>query len=135
MPAREVILTDPYIYADEGEGGATGGYGSLVQYLKALNLTQDSEFILRLNPAPKRATTAAKTLLARTVKTAFPRVRLDTFSTGSRFHDRFYLVRDRDGSIAGLFGPSLNGLGTDSVVLMGALEHKRTLERLERLFR
>lgn len=49
--------------------------------------------------------------------------------TETRFHDRFYLARHRDGSVSGLFGPSMNGLNDKSFVLVGELE-EMTLKRL-----
>jgi hypothetical protein len=61
-------------------------------------------------------------LLERKIKTDFPGARIGTFPTGPRFHDRFYLTRDQSGRLAGIFGPSLNGLGAKTIVLMGELE-------------
>jgi len=125
----EVILTDPYIYLDLSERGQPGGYVALIDYLHALRLTQDSAFDLKLNPSPRKATTTARQLLERKVKGAFPRARLGAFPASHRFHDRFYLTRDRSGRLAGIFGPSLNGLGAKTIVLMGELEHG-ALQRL-----
>lgn len=51
--------------------------------------------------------------------------------TETRFHDRFYLARHGDGSVSGLFGPSMNGLNDKSFVLVGELE-EMTLRRLRR---
>ena len=132
--AREVILTDPYIYSDAGEDDRTGGYANLVEYLRALNLGEDSEFVVRLNPRAKRASQAVKEILKRAIRDAFPRARVETFTGNSHFHDRFYLVRDAAGGFTGIFGPSLNGLDSNSVVLMGELEQTKTLERLRHFF-
>jgi hypothetical protein len=129
---REVILTDPYIYSDLGEEHQPGGYGALIEYLNALRLNPDSHFDLKLNPNPKKTTANAHALLARKVKDAFPGVRLTAFSPRHRFHDRFYLTRDQSGRLAGTFGPSLNGLVTDAIVLMGELE-QGVLKRLDQL--
>ena len=126
---HEVILTDPYIYLDLSEQRQPGGYGALIDYLRALRLTRDSPFELNLNPSPRKATTNARKLLERKVKNAFPSVRLGTFPARHRFHDRFYLTRDESGRLAGIFGPSLNGLGTKTLVLMGELENE-ALQRL-----
>jgi hypothetical protein len=132
--AREEILTDPYIYSDAGEGGTRGGYENLIEYLHALNLAKTSEFTLSVNPSPRNASEAAKLGFKRTVTDAFPNAKIATFSSASRFHDRFYLVRDAGGSLSGIFGPSLNGLDSDSVVLMGELEPMGAMDRLRALF-
>jgi hypothetical protein len=49
-------------------------------------------------------------------------VRVLSHITGTRFHDRFYLARHRDGSVWGMFGPSMSGLNDKSFVLVGELE-------------
>lgn len=54
---------------------------------------------------------------------------LSHINRDARFHDRFYLARHRDGSVSGLFGPSMNGLNDKSLVLVGELE-EMTLRRL-----
>jgi hypothetical protein len=126
---NEVILTDPYIYLDLSEQGEPGGYNALVDYLRALRLTPESRFDLKLNPSPKKATQQARRLLHRKVKGDFPKVRLGTFSPTHRFHDRFYLARDQSTRLTGIFGPSLNGLATKTIVLMGELENG-ALQRL-----
>ena len=129
---NEVILTDPYIYLDLSEQGEPGGYNALVDYLHALRLTPESRFDLKLNPSAKKATNNAQRLLQRKVKGAFPKVRLGTFSSTNRFHDRFYLARDQSARLTGIFGPSLNGLATKTIVLMGELENG-ALQRLSML--
>lgn len=126
---REVILTDRYIYVDLSERGQPGGYAALIDYLHALGLTRDSAFELKLNPSQRKATSTARSVFERKVKTHFPNARLGTFRTGHRFHDRFYLARDKSGKLAGIFGPSLNGLAAKAIVLMGELE-SGALQRL-----
>jgi len=127
---REVILSDPYIYQDLSEASDPGGCSNLVDYLRALGLTENSKFSLKLNPSPRKATKQAQQLLKREVRKPFPYAAISTFKSGHRFHDRFYLVRDDSGSLSGVFGPSLNGLGSRAVVLMGELERTKTLDRL-----
>ncbi len=129
---REVILTDRYIYSDLSERGQPGGYAALIDYLCALRLAGDSTFDLKLNPSPRKATSTARSVFERKVKAHFPNARLSTFPAGRRFHDRFYLTRDQSGRLAGIFGPSLNGLGTNAIVLIGELENA-ALQRLARL--
>jgi hypothetical protein len=129
---RQVILTDPYVYLDLSERGQPGGYSALIDYLGALGLARGSAFDLKLNPMPRKANKTAPQVLQRKVKNAFPSARVKTFAAGHRFHDRFYLARDRSGRLSGIFGPSLNGLAAQAVVLMGELE-KGALDRLEPL--
>jgi hypothetical protein len=129
---RQVIITDPYIYLDLRQGGQLGDLTALIDYLRELKLNRESDFDLKLNPSPKDASPDKRKLLKRKVKAFFPKVRLGTFPATHKFHDRFYLTRDRKGTLAGIFGPSLNGLGAKSIVLMGELE-KAALERLENL--
>ena len=69
-------------------------------------------------------------LFQRVIKEAFPKVKFGNYSPKYVFHDRFYLVRDGNGQMKGVFGPSLNGLGSNAIALMGELEQRRALERL-----
>lgn len=129
---REVILTDPYIYLDIGEEGDVGGYDAVIDYLGALGLDRDSQFKLKLNPSPKKATKKARKLLCRKLKSSFIKINISNFNQGNKFHDRFYLARDDSNRMAGVFGPSLNGLATKSIVLMGELEEE-ALKRIDQL--
>lgn len=129
----KVILTDPYIYRDLDERGHSGGYSALRKYLDALGLTSDSKFDLELNPSPKKMNhETAREVFERKIKRDFPHIQIKTFSSSNRFHDRFYLTRDKSGQLSGVFGPSLNGLGANTVVLMGELE-KKALGQLGKL--
>jgi len=129
---KDVILTDPYVYLDVSEQGASGGGENLLEYLATLRLDKTSKFSLELNPAPIKATNKAMALLRRKVQLRFPKVEVSTFSNKHRFHDRFYLARDRNSNLRGVFGPSLNGLSARAIVLMGELED-RALSRIENL--
>jgi hypothetical protein len=40
------------------------------------------------------------------------------------FHDRLYIVKNMKNKYKGVFGPSMNGLGSHDIVLMGELEDK-----------
>ncbi|RIK60669.1 MAG: hypothetical protein DCC63_03290 [Nitrospira sp.] len=132
---RKVILTDRYIYDDKSEEDYSGGYATLIEYLAALKLNQDSSFELFLNPMAKSQQSSA--ILQRTVKKAFPKAEIKSFeikslkSHGGKIHDRFYLTCGKSDKLSGLFGPSLNALNSHSLVLMGQLETK-ALEWLER---
>lgn len=127
---REVILTDRYIYKDVGEDGRGGGFNNLLGYLETLRLVKDSQFIMKLNPSPKNTTERDKQLFRRVIAEAFPNITFQNFSPKYVFHDRFYLVRDDTGQIKGVFGPSVNGLASNTIALMGELEQKQALERL-----
>lgn len=130
----EVILTDPYIYSDVSEDGITGGFSNLVSYLEILGLSADDSFTLRMTPSPKRGTVTAKKNLHRHLKTKFKNIQLKDYSPQLKFHDRFYVVRHRSGKIKGVFGPSINGLTSDSIVLMGDIDELQPLKKLENWF-
>lgn len=133
-PPRDVILTDPYIYSDMSEDGFTGGFDNLTMYLKTLGLSTDDSFSLSLTPSPKRGTVTAKRNLHRHLKKIFQHVQLKDFSPRLKFHDRFYIVRHRSGELKGVFGPSLNGLSSDSIVMMGDIGDIQPLKKLQTWF-
>jgi hypothetical protein len=133
-PICDLLATDPYIYLDKSEEGTTGGINNFLRYLECLDLSQ-SGITIHQPPYAKGKQSTSGALWRRTVAEygkkkgvnvsfAFFRTRTQT-----RFHDRFYLARHRNGSVSGLFGPSLNGLNDESFVLMGELE-EMTLKRL-----
>lgn len=133
-PPREVILTDPYIYSDVSEDGHEGGFSNLVAYLEALGLSADEHFTLRTTPSPKRGTKTAKKNLHRHLKTKFKNIKFKDYSPQLKFHDRFYVVLHRSGDIKGVFGPSINGLTSDAIVLMGDIDELQPLKKLENWF-
>ncbi len=133
-PPREVILTDPYIYSDVSEDGHEGGFSNLVAYLEALGISADDTFILRTTPSPKRGTVTAKRNLHRHLKAQFKNIQLKDYAPQLKFHDRFYVVRHRSGKIKGVFGPSINGLTSDAIVLMGDIDELQPLKKLEAWF-
>ena len=127
---REVILTDPYIYSDVSEDGLTGGFNNLVQYLEVLGLKNEDRFILVTTPSPKRGGKTAQSNLRRLLKKKFKDILFRDFSPKLAFHDRFYLVRHSSGALKGVFGPSLNGLSSQSIVLMGDIDEVQPLKKL-----
>lgn len=131
---REVILTDPYIYSDVSEDGKEGGFSNLVAYLKALGLSSADSFTLRMTPSPKRGTKTAKKNLHRHLKEQFKNIQFSDYSPQLKFHDRFYVVRHQSGAIKGVFGPSINGLTSDSIVLMGDIDELQPIKKLETWF-
>jgi hypothetical protein len=131
---NEVIITDPYIYSDVSEDGMEGGYSNLVSYLNALGLQDDDSFTLRMTPSPKRGTITSRRILQRHLKNEFKNIKFVDYSPKLKFHDRFYVVRHRSGTIKGIFGPSLNGLSSDAIVLMGDIEGIQPLKKLETWF-
>lgn len=133
-PPRNVILTDPYIYMDVSEDGKEGGFCNLVAYLEALGLCAEDSFILHMTPSPKRGTATAKKNLHRYLKAKFKNIHLKDYSPKLKFHDRFYVVRHRSGQIKGVFGPSINGLTSDAIVLMGDIDDLQPLKKLEAWF-
>jgi hypothetical protein len=133
-PVKNLLVTDPYIYLDKSEENTTGGIDNFLHYLDCLDISQSGIAIYQ-PPYAKGKKGASGALWRRAVeqhgKTQGYAVRFGLFRTitQTRFHDRFYLTRHRDGSVSGLFGPSMNGLNDKSFVLVGELE-ELTLKRL-----
>lgn len=127
---KEVILTDPYIYSDMSEDGVEGGFDNLVAYLGALGLDADSSFTLNKTPSPKNASEESKKLLDQKLRKHYPNVTLRNYSPKCSFHDRLYIVRDNKGELRGVFGPSLNGLNSNAIVLMGDIEGMQLTKKL-----
>jgi hypothetical protein len=130
---REVILTDPYIYSDVSEDGIEGGSNNLIEYLQTLGLSQEDHFSLITNPSPKRGNKQAKTNLQKMIKNHYSNISFRDFSPSLKFHDRFYLVRYKSGDLKGVFGPSLNGLNSDAIVVMGDIDDIKLLKQLQQL--
>lgn len=127
----EVILTDPYIYSDVSEDGLDGGFNNLVGYLKTLKIEQSDAFTLTTTPSPKRSGEISKLNLQRMLKKEFSNVTFKDFSPKLAFHDRLYIVRDNSGKLRGLFGPSLNGLSSSAIVLMGEITDPKPMQRIK----
>lgn len=133
-PPKDVILTDAYIYCDVSEDGRAGGFSNLVAYLEALGLSANDSFSLHMTPLPKRGGSTAKTKLHRDLKKKFKNIQLKDYSSKLKFHDRFYVVRHQSGEIKGVFGPSINGLTSDAIVLMGDINGLQPMKKLEDWF-
>jgi len=127
---KDVILTDPYLYLDVSEDGINGGFNNLVGYLEAVGISQKSSFTLKVNPSPKKATKKAKQSLHKMLQNEYPNISIGTYSPQCNFHDRFYIVRDDKGLLGGVFGPSLNGLNSTAIVLMGDIEGLQPIKKL-----
>ena len=132
---KEVIITDPYYLSDVNEDGrTTGGYSNMISYLENLSLTENSVFELITNPSPQtKNSEVAKPIFKRFIQEYFLNVSFSTYSPKYKFHDRFYLIRDNKSEISGVFGPSLNGLLANSIVLMGEID-KQALLALKKVF-
>lgn len=135
---KRVIVTDPYVHCDKAEDGTPGGHTTLLSFLEALGLTKDTPFTLELTPAPKGGTDGQpleQTPLGSTLRNHFPNVDIKHHNPcRGGFHDRFYLTVDGSGRWDGLYGPSLNGLASRAIVLLGELEKdslaKKNLKKL-----
>lgn len=132
-PVKRVIVTDPYVHCDNSEDGAAGGHDALLNFLEALGLGADMSFLLELTPTPKRGTDGRAledTTLGRKLLAKFPRMVLRQHRPcRGGFHDRFYLVIDRAGRWDGLYGPSINGLSSCAIVLVGDLAEDSPAKR------
>jgi hypothetical protein len=133
-PPREVILTDPYIFSDVSEEGLEGGFSNLVSYLDALGLDSDDSFKLRMTPSPKKGNITTRKNFERLLRKSFKNITLEPYASTLKFHDRFYVVRHRSGVIRGVFGPSINGLASNAIVLMGDITDLQPLKKLETWF-
>jgi len=128
---REVILTDPYIYTDVSEDGLEGGFNNLVGYLNTLGIEQSDDITLTTTPSPKRGGKTSKHNLQRLLRERFSNLKFKDFSPKLAFHDRLYIVRHKSGTLRGLFGPSLNGLSSQAIVLMGELTDPQPMQRIK----
>jgi hypothetical protein len=130
---KRVIVTDPYVHCDGAEDGTRGGHRALITFLTKLGLKQSSQFVLELTPAPKGGTDGQSlhdTPLGRKLVERFPAMVLKHHRPCSGgFHDRFYLVVDGSGNWDGLYGPSINGLASLAVVLVGELQEDSPAKR------
>ena len=124
---RRIIMTDPFIYADIGESGSAGGFKNLVLLLKHLNIDEAQKFGLELSP---RANDKKKSSLQKMLKTNFSNCILSSHRNKSIFHDRFILAEYDDGECRAWYGPSLNGLNSDSVVIFGDVTQASALKQL-----
>lgn len=134
-PPKDIILTDPYIYTNVGEDGHEGGFSNLVAYLKALGISTHDSFSLLMTPEPKKG--GSKTVmdaLHAKLKEQFNNMVIKCHSKKLKFHDRFYVVRHQSGTIKGVFGPSINGLTSNSIVLMGNIEGPQAEKKLKEWF-
>lgn len=133
VKVKDVIITDPYYLSDVSEDGKVSGYNNMISYLKALSLNETSTFNLITNPNPKRSSEQSEQIFQNTIKKHFPKISFGTYNPQHKFHDRLYLVRDDSSEITGVFGPSMNGLSSHSIVLMGDINQDALL-RLKKLF-
>lgn len=125
---KDLLLTDPYIYIDKSEEDNVGGIDNFLTYLDCLRIDRGAEITIQQPPYAKGKKATSGAIWRRRVsmhgKTNSYSVRFAFFHAVSqtRFHDRFYVARHANGSISGLFGPSMNGLNDKSFALMGELE-------------
>ena len=124
---RRVIMTDPFIYADIGQSGSRGGFTNLVKLLGHLNIEQTTSFELQLTP---RVGQEKRDELQNMIKKEFPDCTLTSHKSTSTFHDRFIFVEYHDGERRAWYGPSLNGLNSDSIVIFGDVTEASALKQL-----
>lgn len=125
---KEVVITDRYIFTDAGEDGTPGGFNNVIEYLKTLNIEKNEDFTITTNPHAKNQ--GKKITFENYIKNEFPNVKFKAYHRNNSFHDRFYLVRDKSGQMKGVFGPSLNGLSSESIVIMGDINEAKILSVL-----
>lgn len=133
-PITSLLVTDPFIYLDKSEDGTAGGIDNFKMYLDCLEISKSGLVIYQPPYAKGEKVKGGEVwrrsvthyLEAREIYADFTYFRA---TTGKRFHDRFYLARHKNGSVSGLFGPSMNSLNDSSFVLVGEIE-AQTLKRL-----
>ncbi|MCU7729821.1 hypothetical protein ODJ79_39405 [Actinoplanes sp. KI2] len=124
--AYKIIVTDPYLLSEAGQDGRrrpTWDY--FLRYLAEVKARDDFQLIMWNREFNKHRVTNRGLAWERHIRRAYPAARLAWVddSTGPIFHDRLYLVAGRStANLRGVFGPSLNGLGADSIFLAGELE-------------
>lgn len=124
-PIKRVIITDPYIHCDDAEDGTPGGHMALLEFLESIGVDAKSNFALELTPSPKRGTDSCPlkdTILGKHILKKFPGADLKNHKQCGTFHDRLYLAVDSTGRWDGLYGPSINGLVSLAMVLIGDFE-------------
>lgn len=133
-PIKDLLITDPFLYQDKSEEETPGGINNFLSYLDSLEVLRP-EVTIHQPPYAKGKKAVSGPVWRKTVTEHGRRqgyqVKFTFFRTVSetRFHDRFYVARHADGSMSGLFGPSMNGLDDKSFVLVGELE-EATMKRL-----
>jgi hypothetical protein len=134
---KELLLTDPYLFEDQGEDGKPGGIHRFLEYIDVLAIPQGAHLKVLIPPYAKgKRAEKSRVWKAEVEKHALNKGVKATFSyfktrPNTRFHDRFYLVKHQNGVVSGLFGPSMNGLNDESFALIGEIE-KETLKKLNR---
>jgi len=132
------IVTDGYIFTPESEHATPGGFGNFLQYLDVFELIEGSTLTIFLPPdahgAGKQGQINWTRAVSEHVKRRKATVTLRPFRAGSHFHDRFYLAQHKSGELAGVFGPSMNGLSDNDFVLVGELE-ENVIARLKTYLR
>lgn len=134
---KTLIITDPYVFTSQSQHGTTGGIANFLQYFDIFEMQPGSTISIFV---PAGAHGAGGTGQHNWSSAVSERARLKNasiavrpFNVGGHFHDRFYLAQHTSGKLAGLFGPSMNGLGDNDFVLIGELE-ENVLARLKMYF-
>lgn len=127
---KSVILTDPYIYTDIGQSGNSGGFTQLLKLLEHLNINCNDSFELQLTPQNdlnKRNNFASQ------IKKTYPNCIVLEHKKNSIFHDRFIFVQYIGEKKKAWYGPSLNGLNSNSIIIFGDITDNIALEKLSRM--
>ncbi|HFI5594346.1 TPA: hypothetical protein ACGQSU_002954 [Raoultella planticola] len=122
-----VILTDPYIYFDIGQNGDGGGFNNLLKLLEHLNINSSTEFRLELTPQSDSET---KDRFEREIQQKFPQCTVSNHNNSSSFHDRFIFVQYSNNQCKAWYGPSLNGLNSNSIIIFGDLTDSNAVRQL-----
>ena len=122
-----VILTDPYIYFDTGQNGDGGGFNNLLKLLEHLNIDSSTEFRLELTP---QNDSEKKDRFETKIQQEFPSCTVFNHNNASTFHDRFIFVQYNNSQCKAWYGPSLNGLNSNSIIIFGDLTDSNAVQQL-----
>ena len=113
-----------------------GGVDNLIKYLEILVKDKHASFDLLVTPSPKKTKSDVPVAeLEQRLNSSFPNLKFERYKTNFKIHDRFYIGSYSGGSIVGVFGPSLNGLSSSDVVLVGEIESQvGSLDKLKKWF-
>jgi hypothetical protein len=128
----KVILTDPYILANSDESGGNS-LDNLKSFLKIIISDKNKNFSLCIQPRKKKSDSAYKSFCD-SIKKEYKNIKIESFDSKFKFHDRFYICKYHDGTYKGVFGPSINGLDSKSIILFGEIENGNSLKKIKEWF-
>jgi hypothetical protein len=128
----KVIVTDPFILANSEDGNGNS-LDNIKSFLSIIINDKDKKFTLCIQ-ARKKKTESAYNSFCNSLKKEYTNLIIDPINSKFKFHDRFYICKYEDGTYKGVFGPSINGLDSNSIVLFGEIEQGKSLDKIKKWF-